>query len=107
MTNYRKSNFLVIIFISIIYGLSSSITNGISSSSTIGGGSSVNSIGINVGGGNGGGSGSNNKRSSHMQNIIASCLLNSMCQCASPTNESSILEIICSQVSLYKFPGKR
>lgn len=98
MTKYRKSNFLVIL-ISIIYGLSSSITNGISSSNN--GGGSSNSIGIMSGGI------SNNKRSSHIQNIIASCLLNSMCQCASPANESSILEIICSQVSLYKFPGKK
>lgn len=40
------------------------------------------------------------------QDIVYECPLNSMCRCASPPNETRLLEINCNEVSLYKFPGK-
>lgn len=40
------------------------------------------------------------------QNILFACPLNTMCQCAGLPNETSLLEINCNEVSLYKFPGK-
>lgn len=40
------------------------------------------------------------------QNILFACPLNTMCQCAGLPNETSLLEISCNEVSLYKFPGK-
>lgn len=40
------------------------------------------------------------------QDIVYECPLNSMCRCASPPNETRLLEINCNEVSLYKFPGE-
>lgn len=40
------------------------------------------------------------------QDVVYECPLNSMCRCASPPNETRLLEINCNEVSLYKFPGK-
>ncbi|XP_059616261.1 chaoptin [Phlebotomus argentipes] len=38
------------------------------------------------------------------QDILYSCPLNPMCQCASLPNETSLFQINCNEVSLYKFP---
>lgn len=41
----------------------------------------------------------------HMD-VLYSCPLNSLCQCANLPNETYLHEISCHEVSLYKFPGK-
>jgi hypothetical protein len=38
------------------------------------------------------------------QDILFNCPLNSMCRCF--PNETSLLEINCNEVTLYKFPGE-
>lgn len=41
------------------------------------------------------------------QDILYACPLNSMCQCAGLPNETStLIEINCNEVALYKFPGE-
>uniref|UniRef100_A0A1A9Z995 Uncharacterized protein n=1 Tax=Glossina pallidipes TaxID=7398 RepID=A0A1A9Z995_GLOPL len=41
------------------------------------------------------------------QDILYACPLNSMCQCAGLPNETStLIEINCNEVELYKFPGE-
>ncbi|XP_058981157.1 chaoptin isoform X2 [Musca domestica] len=54
----------------------------------------------------GGGSGSfANLFNSQPQDILYSCPLNSMCQCAGLPNETTtLIEINCNEVELYKFP---
>lgn len=37
---------------------------------------------------------------------LYSCPFNSMCHCLTLPNETTVLEINCNEVSLYKFPGK-
>lgn len=55
-----------------------------------------------------GGRGSAALLGSQQQDILYACPLNSMCQCAGLPNETStLIEINCNQVALYKFPGKR
>lgn len=45
---------------------------------------------------------------SQQQDVLYACPLNSMCQCAGMPNETStLIEINCNEVALYKFPGKR
>ena len=40
------------------------------------------------------------------QDMLYACPLNSMCQCAGLPNETStLIEINCNEVALYKFPG--
>lgn len=44
---------------------------------------------------------------SQQQDVLYACPLNSMCQCAGLPNETStLIEINCNEVALYKFPGK-
>lgn len=38
------------------------------------------------------------------QEVLYNCPLNSMCRCF--PNETSLMEINCNEVTLYKFPGK-
>lgn len=59
--------------------------------------------------GGGGGSGSfANLFNSQPQDILYSCPLNSMCQCAGLPNETTtLIEINCNEVELYKFPGEK
>lgn len=41
------------------------------------------------------------------QDMLYACPLNSMCQCAGMPNETStLIEINCNEVALYKFPGE-
>jgi len=55
-----------------------------------------------------GGRGSAALLGSQQQDILYACPLNSMCQCAGLPNETStLIEINCNEVALYKFPGKR
>ncbi|XP_055377292.1 chaoptin [Condylostylus longicornis] len=77
----------------------------------------------NNGGGGGGGNGSNNNNHNtsypnsssatnkivpfhpNVQDILFPCELNSMCQCASlPNDTTTLVEINCNSVTLYKFP---
>ena len=37
---------------------------------------------------------------------LYSCPFNSMCHCLTMPNETTVLEINCNEVSLYKFPGE-
>lgn len=39
-------------------------------------------------------------------NTLYSCPFNSMCHCLTMPNETTVLEINCNEVSLYKFPGE-
>ncbi|XP_041448390.1 LOW QUALITY PROTEIN: chaoptin [Drosophila obscura] len=56
-------------------------------------------------GGGGGGRGSAALLGSQQQDILYACPLNSMCQCAGLPNETStLIEINCNEVALYKFP---
>lgn len=63
-----------------------------------------------VGGGPGGGGGGGFGAFSgmlHSQQMLYSCPVNSMCQCTSkPNDTSTLIEINCNEVTLYKFPGK-
>lgn len=44
---------------------------------------------------------------SQQQDVLYACPLNSMCQCAGMPNETStLIEINCNEVALYKFPGE-
>ncbi|EDW04991.1 GH23467 [Drosophila grimshawi] len=44
---------------------------------------------------------------SQQQDVLYACPLNSMCQCAGLPNETStLIEINCNEVALYKFPGE-
>uniref|UniRef100_A0A1I8QBR1 LRRCT domain-containing protein n=1 Tax=Stomoxys calcitrans TaxID=35570 RepID=A0A1I8QBR1_STOCA len=55
--------------------------------------------------GGGGGGGFATLFNSPPQDILYSCPLNSMCQCAGLPNETStLIEINCNEVALYKFP---
>lgn len=57
-----------------------------------------------VGGGPGGGGGGGML---HTQQMLYACPVNSMCQCTSkPNDTSTLIEINCNEVALYKFPGK-
>jgi hypothetical protein len=40
------------------------------------------------------------------RDVIYECPLYTMCRCASLPNVTSLLEINCNEVALYKFPGK-
>jgi len=54
-----------------------------------------------------GGRGSAALLGSQQQDILYACPLNSMCQCAGLPNETStLIEINCNEVALYKFPGR-